>query len=143
SHNLGTIALNGGQNEININNFASNAQGSSYTLNVGNLTQAAGATLNFVSVNSAYGNFNNANPHVFLTQLIGVPFSAAGMVNGIVAPWMTVAQNDWATYSNANGITTPSNNGTANYSGNALGAGTATDNISVTATVQSVTARTI
>lgn len=144
SQSIGTVTLSQGISEINLLGFNNNGNSSSYSLTIGNLVQTNRATVNFTeNVSGTFGAFSGANSHIYISQLNGVPFSAASLVNGIIAPWAITAQNDWATYSNAAGITVPGGNGTPGYSGNALTAGTPADNISVTATVQAVTTRTI
>jgi len=141
SQNVGTISVNQGYNEINISQYNNNSQTGSYTLNVANLTQANGGVLNFTTGQS-FGS-TGANPHVFLSQVNGSAFSTTSLSNNIIGPWAVINGADWASYTATGGVTALAANGAAAYATNALTAGVVTDNISVTATVQGVTTRTI
>ncbi|MDB5320604.1 MAG: Autotransporter-associated beta strand repeat protein [Phycisphaerales bacterium] len=142
SQNIGAVTLAQGFNQISLSQYNNNNQTGSYTLNVGNLVQQNNATINFPNNTVVVGQ-TGANPHVFLTQVNGQNYSATGLTNGIIAGWATVNGTDFASYTNAAGVVAVGVNGAAGYSGNALTAGVATDNITVGATVLGVTSRTI
>ena len=145
SENIGTVSLLQGFNQILLSQYNNSIQNGSFALNVGNLVQSSpAATLNFPTSGVTLGQ-TSGNPHVFLTQVNGTAFSASSLVNGIIGGWAISNGADFASYTNVGGVTPlgSSISGVAAYSGNTLAAGGATDNISINATIQNVTARTV
>ncbi|MEA3211483.1 MAG: hypothetical protein QOE70_4540 [Chthoniobacter sp.] len=140
----GAVTLAQGLNQFSTAQYNNSAQTGSYTLNVGNLVQQNNATLVFSNATNVTFGLTSGNPHVFLSQLNGAAFTAANLTNNLIGGW-AIANNglDFASYTNAAGVGGLSVAGFPTYSGAALGAGVLTDNINVTATVQSVTSRTI
>ncbi|WP_395736536.1 autotransporter-associated beta strand repeat-containing protein [Prosthecobacter sp.] len=151
SQNLGTISLNGGSNLFFITEYGGTtvSNTASPTFNVANLVQTNNAALLIEAPYGGYlGSFANANARIFVNSMNGVAFNASSMVNGIVAPWLLVANTgntvNFASYSNTTGL-----NGTPGQAGSAAlttftaaGAGQTT-NDTIIATTLAATAQTI
>ncbi|MEA3212062.1 MAG: hypothetical protein QOE70_5119 [Chthoniobacter sp.] len=144
SQSLGTVTLAQGLNQISTAQYGNLAQTGSYTLNVGNLVQSNSAAINFPNNTGVTLGQTAGNPHIFLAKLNGNNFAAANLTNGIIGGWAISNGADFSSYTDAAGVVALGGvNGSPAYSGTALGAGVLTDNINTTATVQSVTGRTI
>ncbi len=131
--NVGPMNIKTGYNLITLSQYNNSNQTGSTTVNAASLTQTAGAMLNFINGSGVSIGATAGNPHLTVSG-----YSTTNLTNGIVGGWAIYNNTDFASYSNTQGVIA-----LAAYSGNALGAGVATDNISVTATVQSVTSRTV
>jgi autotransporter-associated beta strand protein len=144
TQNLGTFTVNQGLANVALQQSGNLGTGA-YSLTLANLVHTANspATLLFTNGTSVTIGLTGANPQVFVSQLNGSAFTASNLTNNIIGGW-AIANNglDFASYTNAAGVGGLSITGFPAYSGT-LAAGTATDNVSVTATAQNVTGRTI
>ena len=131
--NVGAFNVLTAYNIVTLAQYNGNAQTGSTTLNLAGLNQSANAVLNFVNGGGVTIGAAGANPHVTIAG-----YSTGNLTNGIMGGGVIFNSSDFASYSNTAGvIALPA------YAADALGAGVPTDNISVGATVQSVTSRTI
>ena len=132
----GAVTVNQGVSAINVQQYNGNVQTGAPSLTIASLTQTAnsGAMLNFTVGAGTLGAFGS--PNVFIT-------SNPTLTNGIIGGWAVVNGADFAGYTASQGVGALGTTGFPAYSGNALTAGGTTDNISVGATVTSVTSRTI
>lgn len=156
----GGVNLLSGASTITNNLFGSSINGTgSSVLTLGSLTQSGTATVNFTAGGGTLGaailGMNGlapgsaaSNPQILIT-------SAPTLVNGIIGGWAVVGGADFASYRStvdpvtgaqgvgALGLSINGTNPFGAYSANALTAGTATDNITLSASVGAVTSRTI
>jgi autotransporter-associated beta strand protein len=135
---LSISALNvvqGGQS-VTLNLFNGNQQTGAVTLNIGALTQANAAAINFTAPNVGTLGALGDTGHIFIT-------SAPALINNIIGGWATVNGADFASYSGTQGVGAMGTAGFPGYSGDALTAGVPTDNVNMTASVVGVTTRTI
>ncbi|MEA3207689.1 MAG: hypothetical protein QOE70_746 [Chthoniobacter sp.] len=100
------------------------------------------ATVNFTP--NSVGTLGNLgpNPRVFF----GGGYTTSNLVNNIVAGWATVNGTDLTTYTATGGVTNMGNgsiSGTPGYSGNAINAATATDNVNTSSTTAAVTTQSV
>jgi autotransporter-associated beta strand protein len=143
---VGAITLNGGAglggaNTITVTPATGTVAPSTLTI-ADLLRTTAGTTVNFTGNNLGLGGTNNSQ--VILTQ---VNTAAITLDDGMLGGWATVNGTDFAGYiapsGTSGGVGALGTTGYPAYSAAALTAGTATDNITVAASVSGVTARTI
>ena len=128
---LNSVLATAGGNLLNLQPYANS--GATVRLNIGNLQRTAAnfptfnlngwTTQNSGGVNTlgSQGLSNTAN--LYITQLNGVAFSAASLVNGLIGGWAVADGNAFATYTNEFGVVSMGNTSAWGYSTTFSGGG--------------------